>query len=232
LAGITQAALQQGPSCSSPLRSQRPVKPAWDHSTSHSDLTQSFSPLQLLSLAKRLNIMLYARALVSTARPRDCDSAQFQSSTSNGSFSLAVSSHAHSNPQLHDYPQEMLPQPLSQPSSLSKLPQGAKPNPNHLFLLPVAADQAPFPGTASPCLCKPSPAARLVAKHLLHRQRRQSRLLPQAQLSASARAAAAQQGKRHYFNKKLSKVPPLLPSLGRTPTRSQEQGLPCNPSGA
>lgn len=102
------------------------------------------------------------------------------------------------------YPQEMLPAQFALPYSHNKLPEGAKPDENLPILLPVAPDQAPLPGTG---LRKPSPAAWLMAKHLLHRWWRQSRLLRQAQLCPSARAAATQRGKQLYFNKKLSKAP-------------------------
>lgn len=119
---------------------------------------------------------------------------------------------------LLNYLQEMLPAPLALLCPQSKLPQGAKSEPNLLIFFPAAADQVPFPSTASPHLCKPSPAAQLIAKHLLHHCWRQSRQLQQAQLCALARPAAASQ---LYFRKTLSNA--TLLSMGRTPTWSQDQ---------
>lgn len=136
----------------------------------HPCLTEPFLPFQLPLLPGRQSAVMCAQLFLSTAPEMETwPSIRARHQTQH--FLCPVPTHGQ---MLHNHPQEMFPQPLSLPCSHSELPGGSNPEPNLLILFPVAADQAPFPSVALACLCKPSPAAWLITKHLLPLWWRQS----------------------------------------------------------
>lgn len=156
-----RAGLQQRPRCSSHPSGPSAQSSRRGTTPHHPCLTQPFLPFQLILLPKRPNIMFFnfnsqfQRLRFGPISEQSIKPIAFSGSIKPCPFQPRGKCFANT-PRCF--------QLLSQPGSLSlahtvSCQKGQNLNQNLLILFPVTADQDLFPGTASPCLCKPSCSA-------------------------------------------------------------------------